>query len=305
MASSSFFLDHLPRQNSRTSRSASIDQNQQVLESTNSTKRLQHDSQPKKRGLHRTGEELQATLDAFKGKSTATSQDLPSSTAMQSAPRKGLHRTHDEHQAKMQAKFGSTSAAARHLLLDGAARKKGSHRTGEERQAKLDSVKGKCTATSQAFAHSTVVQSLPHLPGKGLHRTPEERETKIRALLGSTWSNSTAKNDNNNDCFQSSTGSATDPPSWLNASNLLDEEQSQESSAMESDLNQDNNSNDEWLSPLADMPAASQYLNSDLNPTLGGTLLSPLIARLPLSSTVVPVSLHLAFNYGPLAGSRY
>jgi hypothetical protein len=64
----------------------------------------------------------------------------------------------------------------------------------------------------------------------------------------------------------------------------LDEEQSQESSTIESDLNQDNDSYDEWLSTPAAMPAASQYLNSDLNPTLGGTPLSPITTTLPVNA---------------------
>jgi hypothetical protein len=153
---------------------------------SSTTRQLLIDSGLKKHGLHRSKDELQARLDASpRGKRTATSQDLPSSTMAQSLPSKGLHRTLEGRQAKLKAITGGTSSTTRNFQLDSACNKHGLHRTPEERQAKLDAASGKRTATSQDLPSSTVAQSLPL---KGLHRTPEERQAKLKAITGGTSS---------------------------------------------------------------------------------------------------------------------
>jgi hypothetical protein len=252
--------------------------------STSSTYRhLQLDGAPKKKGLHRSKEDLQAKLNAIQGKCTATSQDLPASNVAQSLPRKGLRRTPEERTAKRPAKSTSASTTAMHLRLDSAYKKRGGlRRTQDEIEAKLPSIRGK-HVTSNDLSTSALSQSLPHMPGKGLHRTPEERETKMQALLGSTRSSSAARKDNGINGTPSSTRTTLDPPIWVNASDSLEEDQFQESSTIVADLNQGTHGRAGLVYPPANLLAVSQYLNSVENRTSGRTASSQLATRLPTS----------------------
>jgi hypothetical protein len=133
----------------------------------------------------------------------------------------------------------------------------GLHHTTEEFQAKLDTSRQKCTATNQDLPTSTVAQSF--LPHKGLHRTPEERAAKMQAVLGG-MSSATANHTKDDNEWQSNTVRSQGPTGGFNYSGILDGDQSQESSAIVADFNQDSNSSDVWLTPQGELPAAGQYL---------------------------------------------
>jgi Leucine-rich repeat (LRR) protein len=232
------------------------------------------------RGLKRTAEE-QAAKNAARVADEADEKMVPVTHSTQEQrsgafpvaqplPGKGLHRTPEEREAKMQALLGGNRATARNLPLGSAPNKHGLHRTPEELQAKLNAIRGKHSATSQEAATSTVAQSLPH---KGLHRTPEERAAKMQALLGGTRPAHRYISSYNG--TQTNTDRAQDPPDWINEAGISDEDQSQESSSIVADLNQDNSSNDGWLDPQAELPTVGQLVDSEENPTPGTTLSPP------------------------------